>query len=189
MTAQNGCGTSSAQTKTDTVNPLPQVVFDFNKNPVCDGRPNVVILNAGTPSGGDYTGPGVSGNTFFSTTSLNPGNYVLTYTYTDVNGCTASDTANLNVINCVGIDNIDADQIGVYPNPFSDAITISTNGNYGNGTAVLTDATGREVKRIDFNAGEMSILVNTSSLTGGMYMLGIYVESKLVAVKKLVRAE
>ena len=189
VTAQNGCGTSSAQTKTDTVNPLPQVVFDFNKNPVCDGRPNVVILNAGTPSGGDYTGPGVSGNTFFSTTSLNPGNYVLTYTYTDVNGCTASDTANLNVINCVGIDNIDADQIGVYPNPFSDAITISTNGNYGNGTAVLTDATGREVKRIDFNAGEMSILLNTSSLTGGMYMLGIYVESKLVAVKKLVRAE
>ena len=189
VTAQNGCGTSSAQTKTDTVNPLPQVVFDFNKNPVCDGRANVVILNMGTPSGGNYTGQGVSGNTFFNTTSLSPANYVLTYTYTDQKGCSASDTANFDVVNCVGIDNIDADQIGVYPNPFSDAITISTNGSYSNGTAVLTDATGREVKRIDFNAGEMNILVNTSSLTGGMYMLGIYVESKLIAVKKLVRAE
>ena len=142
-----------------------------------------------TPAGGDYSGPGVTGNTFFSTDALSAGNYVLTYTYTSPAGCTASDTANFNVITCAGIINTGADQIGVYPNPFTDEITINTNGSYGNGTAILSDAAGREVKRIEFNAGVMSVQINTSSLTGGMYLLSISVGGKLIEVKKLVRTE
>ena len=188
VTAQNGCGTSTAQIKTDTVNPLPTVVFDYG-NPVCQGWGDIVTLNMATPAGGDYSGPGVTGNTFFSTDALSAGNYVLTYTYTSPAGCTASDTANFNVITCAGIINTGADQIGVYPNPFTDEITINTNGSYGNGTAILSDAAGREVKRIEFNAGVMSVQINTSSLTGGMYLLSISVGGKLIEVKKLVRTE
>ena len=188
VAAQNGCGTSSIQFKLDTLNLPPQVIFDYAKNPVCLSHNSPVTLNMGVPFGGTYSGQGVVGAAFDPST-LAPGNYVLTYFYRDPIGCWATDTANFEVLACTGIENTEEEQIAIFPNPFTDAITINTNGSYGNGTVVMTDASGREVRRSDFNAGEMSVQVNTSSLSGGIYILSISVEGKLITVRKMVRTE
>ena len=188
VAAQNGCGTSSIQYQLDTLNLPPQVVFDYSKNPVCLSHNAPVTLNMGVPYGGTYSGPGVNG-TLFDPSTLSPGNYVLTYFYRDPVGCWATDTANFAVDACTGIETTEEGQIAVYPNPFTDAVTITTNGSNGSGKAILVDAAGREVRRIDFNGGETSIQVNTSSLSAGIYVLSISVEGKLVTVRKLVRTE
>jgi len=55
----------------------------------------IVTLN-GAPSGGTYSGEGVSGNTF-DPQGLAPGSYTLTYTYTNAGGCTSSDFTEITI--------------------------------------------------------------------------------------------
>jgi hypothetical protein len=53
-------------------------------------------LTGGSPSGGTYSGTGVSSGTFNPGTS-GAGTHTITYTYTDGNSCTNSDTSNITV--------------------------------------------------------------------------------------------
>ena len=52
-------------------------------------------LTGGSPAGGTYSGTGVSGGMFDP--SVGPGNFTITYTYTDGNGCTNSASQNIQV--------------------------------------------------------------------------------------------
>jgi hypothetical protein len=88
----NGCLNSALGPLTVHANPTPSL-SGFSTACV-NGAP--VSLNGGTPSGGTYSGPGVS-NGSFDPTSLPSGNYPVTYTYTDAYGCTGSTTATITV--------------------------------------------------------------------------------------------
>ncbi len=92
----NGCTNTSAVANI-TVNPLPTVTAGTYSD-VCDTTTSPVALN-GTPSGGTWSGTGVSGSNFIPA-SAGTGTWLLTYSYTDPNGCSASATASINVINC-----------------------------------------------------------------------------------------
>jgi hypothetical protein len=63
--------------------------------PVCTNDPDIVLM--GTPSGGVWSGVGVTGNTF----NPNAGTQTLTYTVTDVNGCSDSDQTTITVNPCI----------------------------------------------------------------------------------------
>ena len=52
-------------------------------------------LTGGSPAGGAYSGPGVNGSTFDP--SIGIGNYVITYSYTDINGCSNSASRSITV--------------------------------------------------------------------------------------------
>ncbi len=73
-----------------TVNPLP-IVNAGAYPPVCSNAPDITL--SGSPGSGTFTGTGVSGNTF----DPSVGTQIITYTYTDMNGCTNSDTALITV--------------------------------------------------------------------------------------------
>ena len=81
-------------TVTVTVNPLPTVSFSGLSGPYCLAAPAVTLT--GSPVGGTFSGPGISGNTF---TPLNAGagTHTITYTYTNANGCTNSATQSVTV--------------------------------------------------------------------------------------------
>lgn len=90
---ENGC--AATQNIPFTIHPLPTVsfvppatVFYQNQDPVA--------LTGGAPTGGNYSGPGVFSNAFYPGL-LSPGNYVVTYEYSDGNGCTASAQATFEV--------------------------------------------------------------------------------------------
>ncbi len=53
-------------------------------------------LNQARPVGGTYSGPGVSGGVFTPATA-GAGNHTITYTYTDVNGCTGTGSEIITV--------------------------------------------------------------------------------------------
>ena len=89
-TYTDGNGCSNSATATITVNPLPLVDAGAYA-PVCQGSADVVL--SGSPFGGSFSGIGVSGNIF----DPSVGTQIITYVYSDVNGCTNSDTALLTV--------------------------------------------------------------------------------------------
>ncbi|MCC6252597.1 MAG: T9SS type A sorting domain-containing protein [Bacteroidia bacterium] len=92
VTFSNGCvGYDTIQV---TVNALPTVSFTAPPNSCINGTS--VTLNSGLPSGGIYSGNGVSGNTF-SPVAAGAGIHVLTYTYSDNNGCTNNVTDSIEV--------------------------------------------------------------------------------------------
>ena len=91
VTDANGCSNNASQGV--TVNALPTVSAG-TYSPIFT-TDNVVIL-AGNPSGGTFSGTGVSGNSF------NPGvagvgTFTLTYNYTDANGCSNSAQDSITV--------------------------------------------------------------------------------------------
>ncbi|MEX2591048.1 MAG: SprB repeat-containing protein, partial [Chitinophagales bacterium] len=69
------------------VNPLPTVSFSGLAAEYCVNEPSVNLT--GSPLGGFFTGDGISGNTF-SPADADTGTHIISYTYTDGNGCTDS---------------------------------------------------------------------------------------------------
>lgn len=96
LTSNAVCATSSSalsNTITVGVNALPLVDAGNYAN-VCVGSS---ITLTGSPLGGTFSGSAVSGNTF---TPSSMGNFTLTYNYTDINGCSASDNTTVSAIAC-----------------------------------------------------------------------------------------
>ena len=94
-TYSNSSGCSNTANNTITVFALP-VVSAGSYGPVCSNG-GLVTLN-GSPGGGTWNGTGVVGNTF------NPavGTQNLTYTYSDVNGCSDASSTVITVNNPPG---------------------------------------------------------------------------------------
>jgi hypothetical protein len=78
-----------------TANALPVVTW-ANALPGRCVSSNTFTLTGGTPSGGIYSGSGVTG-TNFNASIAGLGPHVLTYTYTDVNGCVNTATNSITV--------------------------------------------------------------------------------------------
>jgi len=96
VTSTNNCGSSPAvATYTVNVNSLPTVTFDPI---VVNCGATVTLASLGHPSGGTFTGSGVSAGVFYPDQVLS-GSHTVTYTYTDPSThCTntASQTATVN---------------------------------------------------------------------------------------------
>ncbi|MFC2111053.1 BspA family leucine-rich repeat surface protein, partial [Bacteroidota bacterium] len=88
----NGC-TNSAQ-QTITVNSLPVVSLTSFAD-VCLSNPTFT-LTGGLPLGGTYSGTGVSGGSF-NPSIAGVGTHNITYSYSDINGCTNSAQQTITV--------------------------------------------------------------------------------------------
>ncbi|MGB0404244.1 MAG: T9SS type A sorting domain-containing protein, partial [Salibacteraceae bacterium] len=92
FTDGNTCSDSSTQTI--TVNDLPTITLSA-LSAVCVTESPFTLTN-GSPSGGTYSGIGISSNTF-NPSVADTGTHVITYTYTDGNGCTNGDSTSIRV--------------------------------------------------------------------------------------------
>jgi len=90
---RSGCK-SAADTTTVTVNALP-VVSNTALAARCTNADSLVLAT-GTPTGGTYSGTGVSSGVFIASVAT-AGSHVITYNYTDGNNCSNSDTASVTV--------------------------------------------------------------------------------------------
>lgn len=104
VTFTNGC--VGYDTINITVNDLPQIIFTTPTQSCING--SNITLNGGLPIGGIYSGNGVTGN-IFSPTLAGVGTSVITYTFTDANSCTNSDTSSIIVyaLPSVSLDTFD----------------------------------------------------------------------------------
>ncbi|MBL0105161.1 MAG: T9SS type A sorting domain-containing protein [Bacteroidetes bacterium] len=90
VTATDNSGCTSTATVSIGVGTSPTVSF-ANLNVICENA-NPVTLTGGSPAGGVYTGTGVTSGNFNPITS-GAGQFIITYTYTNSSGCSASDTS------------------------------------------------------------------------------------------------
>ena len=88
----NGC--DSIITTNLIVNPLPVINFPIDDIVCLEDIPFTLYAS---PSGGIYTGNGISGSTFDPLAAGVGGPYQIDYTYTDANGCTSSSSVFISV--------------------------------------------------------------------------------------------
>ena len=115
----SGCSTSSAPINV-VVNTNPIVTFGAI-NDMCVYN-NALVLNQGSPSGGTYSGTGVTAGQFDPATA-GTGTFTLTYDYTDANGCSGSAESQVLVDECASLEESDLGYI-VYPNPANDLVIV-----------------------------------------------------------------
>ena len=82
------------KTITITVYSKPNVTLGNFSN-LCENSARISI-NSGSPTGGTYSGDGVTGTHFYPDVA-GVGRHVITYTYSDIHGCSASDTSSVLV--------------------------------------------------------------------------------------------
>ncbi|PZX94442.1 hypothetical protein DOS84_07425 [Flavobacterium aquariorum] len=93
-TYTDGDSCSNTCTFTITVNPLPTLTCPSNSSVCVDAV--AYELTGASPSGGTYSGTGVSANNFDPATA-GVGPHTITYSYTDGNGCSNSCTFTITV--------------------------------------------------------------------------------------------
>ncbi len=93
-TYTDGNGCINSDETTITVNALPVMTCPENFAVCIDN--GLVVLSGGLPAGGSYSGDHVSGGNF-DPAAAGAGQHTITYTYTDVNGCTNSCSFTITV--------------------------------------------------------------------------------------------
>lgn len=166
VTGVTSC-TSTANV-TVTVNPLPNTTFA--------ALPSLCVNNAafaltgGSPAGGTYSGPGVSGGNFNPATA-GVGTSTLTYTVTQ-SGCSKSATSQITVNACAGIEDQDAaDLLILYPNPVEGWMTIEGENLSKYNEVLLLDISGRLVSSWKVDNNKMNI--DLSGFASGQYTVNI----------------
>ena len=152
----------------------PTVLF-LSQDTVLAGDPPVEMT--GIPSGGYYSGFGVSGNLFYPEL-VAPGFYQITYNYVDDDGCTNRDTQVIYVC-CVGIDEAEAAVPKLYPNPTEGVLNFAL-GTHSALSYRIYDLSGRVVQQENLFAEQNSL--NVSNLANGQYLLRFEGEEVFVPI-------
>ncbi|HHG83934.1 MAG TPA: T9SS type A sorting domain-containing protein, partial [Bacteroidetes bacterium] len=112
LMAPGGC--DSIVTTTLTINPIPTVALMGLAANYGDCFPAVMLT--GTPSGGTFSGPGVTGSSF-DPGAAGAGTHSIVYNYTDsLTTCSNSDTVTTMVFVCLGIEDGFL-TVNIAPNP------------------------------------------------------------------------
>lgn len=188
-TIANGTCTPSTSDITITVPASPAVNFNNSVDSVCAGS-SPITLNGESPVGGTFNGIGVTGNTF-DPTLLPPGLYTLTYDYTDTsNGCSATAYDSIRVSACLGIEDLAASDINIYPNPSSGLFNVSINNNAtGEINLYIVNLQGQVIYRSRLNKEASTVVkeVDISEQSPSVYFLNVLFEGGGRITKRIIK--
>lgn len=165
LIATNSIGASSPVTQTISVNALP-VVSLSNFSPVCVSDA-AFTLTGGSPTGGAYSGPGITNNTF-TPSIAGVGVQTISYDVTQ-NGCSNSSTATIQVDACSGISELNSDLLLIYPNPTNGILNLIGKDlqNYKN--VNLIDLSGKIIA--SWSIANIGMTIDLSNQPTGFYNL------------------
>jgi hypothetical protein len=107
------------------VNESPSVQFYFTADTLCSTGGSVSWV--AVPAGGILSGDGIANN-WFNVSQAISGVNTVTYTYTTAENCSGTATDEILVQTCTGIESELSASSEIYPNPFTNQLTISTPG-------------------------------------------------------------
>lgn len=176
----NGCA-GTPVTFTITVNPSPSVAFTTLPALVCVYGADVTLSGA-TPAGGTYSGTGVTGTTFDPATA-GVGAETITYTYTDANNCAGTATANIEVSECLSVDeSTAAGNLVVFPNPATQQVTFRFSGSpVDQAEVTILSLEGKVVYQNRFLGNQGT--VDVSTLARSTYFVRIKANDKETTTK------
>ena len=111
-TDANGC--ENVDEVSVTVHSLPTVNFTISQDTTCVEAGGVALT--ASPSGGTFSGTGVTGATFDPSAS-GEGQFSIEYAYTDANGCSDMESQTIVVEDCSSLLENELTDVSVYPNP------------------------------------------------------------------------
>jgi len=154
---------------TISVSDLPDVSFTGLDGFYCLSSSSVLLT--GNPSGGIFTGNGISGD-IFTPLSAGAGIWDIIYTFTDINGCANADTFSVEVGECVGISKTNVLNAVLYPNPTSGNFIIELEKPLRNISVEITGITGIIVSQTEYHETKY-IEGNLIDLPAGIYFIRI----------------
>ena len=170
-----------------------ETVVTLNISPdfVCDTL-EAVVLDGGFPVGGDFTGEGVSNGTF-NPSLVGAGGQVITYTFTDANGCVNEANDGLYVDECstANLSELEVlNSLSMYPNPSQGAVKLSVSLEQSSTLRVsVMDLTGRVI--YDYNAPNentaFELDIDLNSAPSGMYMVHIQTDNNNYSERLILR--
>lgn len=169
-----------------TVHDLPLVSWPvFDPDTMCiNWEP--VLLAGGLPAGGIYTGTGVTDNYFYPSVA-GPGEFWLSYTYSNAFGCIASDSLNVFVDVCTASEIVRISKIHIYPVPADDHVFVHNLDGLSILNYELVNANGLVVKTGDCQLSGASVInIATNSLPAGYYLLKVFT-SDACFIEKLIK--
>lgn len=184
-TNANGCA-GGTQNVVVTVHPLPTVSLAALTSPVCI-QVAAFTLSGGSPAGGTYAGPGVSGG-MFTPASAGTGTHSITYSVT-INGCTNASSQSITVASCTGVEeSLVSDNFNIYPNPGVGLFNISmSTANFKELMISIIDIQGKEVyNKMDKNiSSDYNKQIDVRSLAKGIYYIKLSTDVD-VKIQKLI---
>lgn len=138
-----------------------------------------------TPTGGTWSGTGVSG-TFFDPALAGAGIHEVLYTVTDSSGCQSSDKITFTVNTCTGInESVINNQVALMQDPASGIVTVAFKDQHQFSELQLYDTNGRKLQAYSIaGASEKKIPIN--SFQPGIYLIRIIGKNGFLN-EKLVR--
>jgi len=158
-TDNNGCTFTDVESV--TVNALPSVSFTGLALSYCTNDLQDTLT--GTPSGGTFSGTGITAN-IFNPTTAGAGTFNIVYAYQDLNGCTATDTQ------VVAVNASPAVSFTGFATPASycaDAGIVPLSGTPLGGTFSGNGITGSNFDPVTAGAGTHSITYSYTDATSG----------------------
>lgn len=157
--------------------PTPLSYTQFTNDTLCNNAATIV-LSGGEPTGGYYTGTGVS-NDLFDPNAARNGLNLIYYNYVDSTGCSSSVYDTIVVLLCTGEETIYTENyIRLYPNPVTDILTIQSEALSSRDAKItFFDITGKELFLNCERRNNNMVSVNVSALAAGCYLVSIEGES------------
>ena len=174
-----GCAVTASNTATVIVNATPTVVLNSITSPVCINSPTFSL--AGTPTGGSFSGTGVTGNTFNPSTA-GAGTFTISYSYTNTSNCSSADSKTVTVNLCTGINETTVSNLlNVYPNPVQNELNIKIENSSAQYTLAIYAMDGKLLH--SETSVQPVISINTSNYKAGVYMIRISTNDKQSVIK------
>ena len=188
----NGAGcadTSSGVLLVASPNLPPPVTYSqFSNDTVCNNA-SEIVLAGGQPTGGYYSGSGVT-DTLFNPFAATIGLNLIYYSYTDSTGCGNFAFDTIDVLLCTGISDInETTTTRIFPNPVSDEVTIQSGLlALAEVSVSLYNITGERIVVNYLRRSTEEISLNTNSLAAGWYCVQLKAKG-LVSSSKFIKTD
>jgi hypothetical protein len=181
VTVTNAQTCSAADSISVSIYVLPVVTLQLAADTVCSNG-GIINLSGGGPAGGNFSGEDVANNQFDAATA-GQGSYVMSYTYTDTNSCSASASENIFVEACTAIENVTGSSgISIFPNPNGiGLLQVKVAAAFIGQTVFIFDATGGMMKQYSITSANEQVDIN--QLSAGIYLLQVGEEFKKLVVE------
>jgi Secretion system C-terminal sorting domain len=182
----NNC--SNTTTQTVTVNPLPTVSFNFTTDSVCTTY-GLINLTGSSPAGGTYSGTNVTGSTF-DPQGLSLGSYLITYSFTDANNCTNTNTDSILVSACLSIEDWNNDDLNLFPNPTTGKFYLSLSDDVTGELAIyILDIQGKQVFQTTTSKAAFTFIteIDISESAPGIYFLNVKLVNGRSFTKRIIK--
>lgn len=168
---------------------LVQITTEIQSN-------RLFVIRWGWSAGGGHflVGHGISGsNIYFMNPWFGEGLHIATYNSvrsgTDTTSSSIHTWTHTNLITTnMGVNEVDAKIVKLYPNPLSSEGTLSTNVALDNAVLVIYNSIGQKVKEIN-NISEQTISITRDNLSDGLYYVVLSQGHEIIATEKLVVAK